>query len=102
MKTFYHYKLCVGLFHVGGYLYVKVFCYDTSKSMDSNRSIDFNWVIFNAAEKKVAFVSISHHFVLSEPHVVRLLLLFFNNIRCVIIRITGKVGCVDDNEKIKK
>ena len=34
----------------------------------NSKSIDFNCVIFNRAEKKVAFVNIIHHLVLSEPH----------------------------------
>ena len=37
-------------------------------SVDFNSSIDFNYVILNRAEKKVTFVNISHHLVLSEPH----------------------------------
>ena len=33
-----------------------------------SKSIDFNCVIFNRAEKMVAFVNSRHHFVLSEPN----------------------------------
>ena len=39
MKTFYDYKLCVGIFNVIGWFYDKVFCYETSKSTYSNQIV---------------------------------------------------------------
>lgn len=71
------------------------------------KSIDFNWVIFNRAEKKVVFVSSIHHLSLSEPYeklfetvsnTCKTFVVVFYNIGPFIFRATGKVSCVDDND----